>query len=142
MTTTATKTRKRAPKPAEDDPIAQAGAADEGLEPVEDAEPVTEPVDGGEIEAAVTVGGDDDELVDDWDEDDDEDEQLPQVQTTVKVKARKGGKVVQKTVRLVHESGCPALRQRVESYPAKTPAGRNLVITRCCDCAASIRTKV
>ena len=35
-----------------------------------------------------------------------------------------------------HRVGCPATR--VESYPHKAADGREVVVTRCCDCGAHL----
>lgn len=34
-----------------------------------------------------------------------------------------------------HLRGCPSRQDRVESYPAKSPTGEALTVTRCLDCA-------
>jgi hypothetical protein len=124
-----------------DDPIAAAGASDAALAEVEEAEPIAEPVDGGDVEHELEFGDSTpigEAALDEVDEWDDEDELPPPVQTRVRL--RVGGRV--KVVPLVHQPGCPAHAGRVESYPIKSPRGRRYVISRCVDCGEQMRTRI
>lgn len=136
--------KRAAARAAAEDPIAAAGAEDDVLDAAEN-ETLAPPLDGGEVDHSLVIGGPGDQIVTDPDDDEDDDdfEDLPpQIQTTVNVRVRKGDRTGQRKIRLIHEAGCPAHTARVESYPARTPKGRSLIITRCIDCAAHVRTKV
>jgi len=97
---------------------------------------------GAEVDIAIDVPDDpavdppvDAEVEEPWEDD------LPEPVTT-NVSLNLGRRFGVRKVKLVHLPGCPGRTSRVESDARRTPRGRRIVITRCCDCAQQTYTRL